>query len=1083
MTERVGQAEELSPVKRALIELRELRARLDALESAQREPLAIVGIGCRLPGASSPQAFFDMLMAGTDAIREVPPDRWDVDTFFDSNPDAPGCMSTRWGGFIDDADLFDPQLFGISRREAVTMDPQQRLLLEVAWEALEHAGRAPDRLRGSRTGVFVGIGTSDYAQLQFARGRRDDIDAYLATGSVSHSVASGRLAYVFGFQGPAISMDTACSSSLVATHLACQSLRLNECRMALAGGVNVMLAPENSISLSKAHMMAADGRCKTFDAAADGFVRGEGCALIVLKRLSDARADGDRILALIRGSAINQDGRSSGMTAPNGPSQEMVLRHAFANAGVAPSQVGYVETHGTGTSLGDPIELQALGAVLGVDRSPANPVLIGSVKTNVGHLESAAGITGLIKVVLALQARQIPPHLHFRVPNPHVPWESLPLRVTTQATPWAAIAGKRLAGVSSFGFSGTNAHVVLEEAPPAEMSSNALARSHYLLCLSARTEEGLRNVTGLWASRLAQGPELSIADVCHTAAVGRAHLTERLAAVVQSSAGARELLETVRTGVTPASVRRGRVLGSEAPRIAFLFTGQGSQYVGMGRQLYETAPVFRQAVDRCEAILTALGRPVLPVLYPATPSASPARLHETEWTQPALFVIEYALAELWRSCGVVPTAVIGHSAGEFVAACVAGVISLENALGLIADRGRLMQSAPGRGTMASIFASEEQVARLLDSTDLVSIAAVNTPEHTVISGEIDAVERIAAAATARGIRAQRLNVSHGFHSRLMDPVLEDFRRIVRSVPASIGDIPLVSNVTGQIVDAAPDAEYWVRHLRQPVRYADGVRTLLDNGCELFLEIGPGGTLSALGRQVDTSSNGVWLPSLREGRDDWRPLLESCAELFVRGTEIDWAALGAGAPGQAIAMPTYPFERKRYWFQAVSQDSAPMAEPAPSSELAPSAAENGAQRFTDRLAAAFDDERRSMLLSYVMTCVQRVLQVDASERLDAHQGLMDLGLDSLMAVELRAQLEAGVVLPRPLPSTLVFDHPTMQAIAVLMAGQLGAGATADVVPAEPADAAGDVGGRSGGQAHRGRSRSDAVAPPRTDLGHL
>ena len=648
-------SDNLSRLKRALLALKRMQSRLDDLTLSRTEPIAIIGMGCRFPGgANDPESFWRLMHEGVDAITEVPADRWDIDHYYDPDPHTAGKMYTRHGGFLDRVDLFDPQFFGISPREASSLDPQQRLLLEVTWEALEHAGLSPERLAGSSTGVFIGISSNDFSQVALSR-EPAEIDHYMGSG-VAHSVASGRLSYILGLKGPSLSLDTACSSSLVAVHLACQSLRDGECDLALAEGVNLLFAPEVSISHSRAQMLAPDGRCKAFDAAADGFVRAEGCGVIVLKRLSNAAADGDNILALIRGSAVNHDGRTSGLTVPNGPSQQAVISKALANAGVEPHQVSYVETHGTGTSLGDPIEAGALGAALGLERPKDRPVKIGSVKTNIGHLEAAAGIAGLIKVVLALRHEEIPPHLHLTQPNPLIAWSELPLEVPTGGTAWPSGKEPRIAGVSSFGFSGTNAHVVLEEAPAAQPAQTEVDRPLHVLTLSAKSGEALSQLAGRYQKHLAANPAGSLADICSTANAGRAHFFHRLAVVSASSGELREKLTAWGAGRDAAGLYQGRAPVGVQPRVAFLFTGQGSQYKNMGRELYETQPAFRNTLDQCDEILRPLlERSLLDVLYHDSTGA----LDQTAYTQPALFSLEYSLARLWMAWGIRP----GHSPG------------------------------------------------------------------------------------------------------------------------------------------------------------------------------------------------------------------------------------------------------------------------------------------------------------------------------------------------------------------------------------------------------------------------------------
>jgi microcystin synthetase protein McyG len=898
--------QELAPLKQAVLALKQVREELDELRLAHREPIAIVGMGCRFPGGGdNPAAYWQALRAGVDGIVEVPPDRWPIDAYYDPDPDAPGKMYTRHGGFIRDVDRFDAAFFRINPREASRIDPQQRLLLEVSWEALEDAGHAPDRLVRSDTGVFVGLMTTDYLRLLItSEALLRDPFAAMGNGT---SFPAGRLSYTLGLQGPSLVVDTACSSSLVALHLACQSLRNDECRMALAGGVNLMLTPEMNVLLTKARVLASDGRCKTFDAAADGYSRGEGCGMVVLKRLSHAQADGDNVLALVRGSAVNHCGPSGGLTVPSGPAQEALIRRALREAGVKPADLAYVEAHGTGTALGDPIELRALGAVLREGRDPASPCLVGSVKTNLGHLEAAAGAASLIKTVLALRHGEIPAHLHFKQPSPHVPWAELPLRVADRLTPWPEGA-PRLAGVSSFGLSGINAHVVLEAAA-ARAAVPPSSRTH-LLTVSAREPRALAQ----GAARLARHLEadgLNLADVALTTALGRVHFQERLAVVAGSSRQAAEQLSAFGAGRPAPGLIRAEAASAQA-RVAFLFSGQGAQYAGMGLGLYETQPAFRAALDACDAHLRSLLEVALLDLF-----TSPD-LAQTRYAQPALFALEYALAQLWRSFGVEPDALLGHSLGELAAACVAGALELSDGLRLAVERGRLMQTtAPGG--MAAVMADEPTVAAALAPwADAVAIAAVNAPAQTVISGEPAAVAAAAEALRASGIETHMLEATRAFHSRLMDPVLEVFERGASVAPRP-PKRPLVSNLDGRLVSHPLDAAHWRRHLRAPVRFADGMRTLLAEGVNTFVEVGPRSTLLALGRACageEAAARCAWLPSLA-AHDDGTHVLRSLATLYVRGAPVDWEGVHRGSGARRVSLPTYAFQRERHWIEGIA----------------------------------------------------------------------------------------------------------------------------------------------------------------------
>ncbi len=897
----------LALLKQAYLALENMQARLAASERGRNEPIAIIGLGCRFPGANDPASFWRLLSEGRDLVIETPESRWKIDDYYDANPDAPGKLSTRWGGFLDRVDEFDPEFFGISPREAAYMDPQQRLLVEVAWEALENAGQGPRDLASSRTGVFVGLTSDEYALLTYRDGDLTRFNTYFASG-VARSVAGGRISYILGLDGPNMSIDTACSSSLVALHSACQALRMQECRMALAGGVTVVLSPEIGIAFSKAHMMASDGRCKAFDARADGFVRGEGCGMVVLKRLSDAQADRDHVLAVIRGSAVNQDGRSSGITAPSGMAQEAVIRAALAQAGVRPEEIGYVEAHGTGTALGDPIEAHALAAVLGPGRGTGNPLVVGSVKTNVGHLEAAAGIAGLIKTVLALQHEQIPAHLHFQQMNPHIDWGGVPVEIPVHGRPWPRSERRRVAGVSSFGFSGTNAHVIVEEAPLPPARPPACERPLHLLALSARTESALRELGGRYAEVLEQ-TLTPVGDVCFTANAGRAHFEHRLAVTGSSSEELRGALLKALPG--------HRVHDREGIRPVFLFPGQGAQFPGMGKQLYDTQPVFRAAIEQCAELLRGeLERPLLEVLW----GTATDLLEQTAYTQPALFAIEYALAVLWRSWGIEPAVVLGHSVGEYVAAAVAGVYSLADGLKLIARRGRLMQGVAGHGAMAAVQAPENCVREALRGLEQrVTIAAINAPESLVISGYEQALQIAEQRLKETGANVQRLNVSHAFHSPQMGEMEEAFEAVVREIQFQPPRLRLVSSVTGQPVarDEMGHAAYWRRQVSEPVRFRQAMESLPESGAMVFLEVGPGATLTGLGQECLNTPEALWLASLRRKREQWPQMLDSLAKLYLYGAEVNWAAFDQPYTRRRLPLPTYPFQRQRYWLPAAS----------------------------------------------------------------------------------------------------------------------------------------------------------------------
>jgi acyl transferase domain-containing protein/NADPH:quinone reductase-like Zn-dependent oxidoreductase/acyl carrier protein/short-subunit dehydrogenase len=907
---------DLTPLQQAVVALKRTRARLDALETAHNEPIAIVGMACRFPGADSPEAFWELLRNGVDAIREIPAGRWDVDAFYDPDPDAAGKMYCRLGGFLDHIDGFDAPFFGISPREAVGLDPQQRLLLEVTWEALERAGQPPDGLAGSDAGVFIGISTDDYSRLK--PGDPAQIDAYTGTGT-AFSTAAGRISYLLGLQGPNFPIDTACSSSLVAVHLACQSLRSRECGLALAGGVNLILAPESMVYFCRLHAMAADGHCKSFDASGDGYGRGEGCGMLVLKRLSDATRDGDRILALIRGSAVNHGGRSNGLTAPNGPSQEAVIRAALTRAGFTPADIDYVEAHGTGTPLGDPIELRAMAAALGDGRAADVPLIVGSVKTNFGHLEAAAGVAGLIKTVLALQHREIPPHLHFETPNPHVPWDQLPLKVAARGMSWPSNGRRAIAGVSSFGISGTNAHVVLEEVPRTEQPAVPEDAREYLLPISARTPEALRDLVASYRER----PIAALPTLCSAASVRRSHYEHRAAFVASSAAQLHRLFDAFLRDEPDSAYAAGSAAPGDRPKLAFIFPGQGGQHARMAYRLYADEPVFRSAIERCDAAFRSLVEWRLEDLLA---DESGVWLSRIDHVQPALFAVQVAIVELLQSWGIRPDGVAGHSMGEVAAAYVAGIHTLEDAARIICLRSRLLLGLRGRGGAMALVELPLAVAQsaLADrGLSGISVAASNGPRNTVLSGDRAALENLKEEFDRQGIFCRLIQVDVASHSCHVDPIEADLRHQLRSLAPHRAGLAFFSGVEGRpTAGDSCDAAYWVANLRRPVRFWESLQAMARDEFTHIVEISPHPVLTpSIEDGLRTlGTRGLVRAVLRRDEPERRSLLELLAALYVNGQRPDWRAL-AGLPDARVDLPTYPWQRERFWFQTTPRRTA------------------------------------------------------------------------------------------------------------------------------------------------------------------
>ncbi len=964
------------------------------------EPIAIIGMGARFPRAQGLEEFWQLLKNNVDGISEVPPDRWDKEKFYHPEAGTPGKMVTKFAGFVDNVDLFDAGFFGISPREAVQIDPQQRLLLEVTWEALEHAGLPAERIMGSKTGVFIGISTNDYVRLQ--QGHIDKINPYSGTGN-AFSIAANRISYLFDLQGPSMALDTACSSSLVAVHEAVQSLMNGDCDMALAGGVNLILSPELSITFSQAHMLSPDGRCKTFDAKADGYGRGEGAGVVILKRLSDAIKDGDRVLAVIRGSAVNQDGKSNGITAPNGVAQQNVILAALSNADVEPDQVQYVEAHGTGTPLGDPIEIESIKRVLLQERSKDNVLYIGSVKTNIGHLEAAAGIAGLIKTVLALYNEEIPAHLHFSQLNPHIDLKDVPIRVAAQNVPWKKGSKKRVAGVSAFGFGGTNAHVILEEAPQVEKSEpdrGELVKDRpFILPISAKSTTALndfaRSMAQFIQHHVSDNPE-ELYDALSTAALRRTHHDERLAIIAESKQEIKQNIYDFIEGRENANVVAGRLNPNFRPKIAFVFSGQGPQWWAMGRELYNNEPVFKATIDRISLLLQEYADWSLTVELLAEEEHS--RLDQTEIAQPALFAIQVALSALWRTWGILPDAVVGHSVGEVAAAHLSGILSLDTAVKVIYHRSRLMQKATGKGKMAAIDLPLEEVEKLIEPyADKLSIGAHNSHTSTVISGDEQAIDAVLKELENRDVFFKKLPVNYAFHSPIMDEYREELISSLEGIQTHQMQIPIVSTVRGAFAQEEDyGAEYWAQNVRNYVHFSAAIDTLLERDYNIFIEIGPHPVLrNYIQQNVQKAQKQAFiLPSLRRKEPERRQMLKTFAQLYTMGYPVDWRRLYS-KKGKLVDLPHYPFQRQRFWITdefgpareaaSVTQAAHPLLGEVQRSSLFPASTSWSIQLRSDYIASLAPNKFLSQM--FVPEAAYLEMAVAASRQIFSRDGVI------------------------------------------------------------------------------------------------